>query len=142
LDKDMLLTDSDSSIEHTLVDMGSDEFTEGKPHPMVDSTQRVRRILSEADDPEVGVILLDCVLGHVAAEDPGRDIASSISKARLTAQQRGEHLSVVASVCGTELDQQGLNAQVQALEEAGAVVFTSGFQAARFAAGLVAMKGQ
>ncbi|MEC9445424.1 MAG: hypothetical protein VYC59_01440, partial [Chloroflexota bacterium] len=142
LDKDMLLTDSDSSIEHTLVDMGSDEFTEGKPHPMVDSTQRVRRILSEADDPEVGVILLDCVLGHVAAEDPGRDIASSISKARLTAQQRGEHLSVVASVCGTELDQQGLNAQVQALEATGAVVFTSGFQAARFAAGLVAMKGQ
>ena len=142
LDKDMLLTDSDSSIEHTLVDMGSDEFTGGKPHPMVDSTQRVRRILLEAEDPEVGVILLDCVLGYVATEDTGGEIAPSISKAKLAASHRGAYLSVVASVCGTELDQQGLDSQIHALEEAGVVVFTSGFQAAKFAAGLVVERDQ
>jgi succinyl-CoA synthetase alpha subunit len=142
LEKDMVLADSGSSIEHSLVDMGADEFTEGKPHPMVDSAQSAQRILSEAHDPQVGVILLDCVLGYGAAEDPGGDISSSISKARLTARQRGEHLIVVASVCGTELDYQGMDAQVHTLEEAGAVVFTSGFQAARFAVGLVVGRDQ
>jgi len=137
LDKNMALPDSDSSIEHTLVDMGADEFTEGKPHPMVDSTQLIERILAEAADPQVGVILVDCVLGYVAAEDPGGDIAPAISEAKRIARQRGDHLSVVASVCGTELDPQEMGAQVQSLEEAGAIVFTSGYQAARFAAGLI-----
>lgn len=137
LEKGMELPDSSSSVEHTLVDMGADEFTEGKPHPMVDSTQRIQRVLSEASDPEVAVILLDCVLGYVAAEDPAGDIAPAISEAKRMARQRGEHLSIVASVCGTDLDRQGLNAQVEALEEAGAVVFTSGFQAAKYATGLI-----
>ncbi len=137
LEKGMGLPDSSSSVEHTLVDMGADEFTEGKPHPMVDSTQRIQRILSEANDPEVGVILIDCVLGFVAAGDPGGEIAPAISEAKQIARKRGEHLTVVASVCGTELDHQGLEAQVNVLEEAGAIVFTSGFQAARFASGLV-----
>jgi len=137
LERGLKLPDSSSSIEHTLVDMGADEFTEGKPHPMVDSTQRIQRILSEANDPEVGVILLDCVLGYVAAEDPAGDIAPAISEAKRIARKRSEHLTIVASVCGTELDHQGLEAQVNVLEEAGAIVFTSGFQAARFASGLV-----
>ena len=137
LERRLKLPDSSSSIEHTLVDMGADEFTEGKPHPMVDSTQRIQRILSEANDPEVGVILLDCVLGYVAAEDPAGDIAPAISEAKRIARKRSEHLTIVASVCGTELDHQGLDAQVNVLEEAGAIVFTSGFQAARFASGLV-----
>jgi len=133
----MELRDSSISVEHTLVDMGADEFTDGKPHPMVDSTQRIQRILAEAGDPEVAVLLLDCVLGFVAAEDPGGDIAPAIAEAKRTAQQRGDSLSVVVSVCGTELDIQGLDAQVHSLEEAGAIVFTSAFQAARFAAQLV-----
>jgi hypothetical protein len=117
--------------------MGADEFTEGKPHPMVDSTQRVERILSEAQDPQVAVILLDCILGYVAAENPAGDIAPAVLAAKRTAQERGDNLIVVASVCGTEIDQQGLESQVNLLEEAGAIVFTSGFQAARFAAQLV-----
>lgn len=83
------------------------------------------------------MILLDCVLGYVAAEDPAGDIAPAISEAKQIARKRSEHLTIVASVCGTELDHQGLEAQVNVLEEAGAIVFTSGFQAARFASGLV-----
>ena len=137
LEKGMELSDSSSSLEHTLLDMGADEFTEGKPHPMVDSRQRIQRILSEAADSDVAVILLDCVLGYVAAEDPGGDLAAAISDARSIAKRRGENLSVVASVCGTELDNQGMEAQVRVLEEAGAIVFASAFQAARFAAQLV-----
>ncbi|MDA0264823.1 MAG: acyl-CoA synthetase FdrA [Chloroflexi bacterium] len=141
LEKSLALADSALSVEHTLVDMGADEFTEAKPHPMVDSTQRIQRILSEAGDPQVAVLLLDCVLGYVAAEDPGGDIAPAISEARRIANLRSDHLCVVASVCGTELDHQGLAAQVRSLEEAGAIVFTSAFQAARFAARLVTERG-
>ena len=140
LEKDMGLRDSSVSVEHTLVDMGADEFTEGKPHPMVDSTQRVQRILAEAGGPEIAVLLLDCVLGFVAAEDPGGDIAPAITEAKRTVEQRGDNLSVVVSVCGTELDHQGLESQIHSLEEAGAIVFTSAFQAAGFAAQLVTGK--
>ena len=135
--KGMELADTSTSVEHTLVDMGADEFTEGKPHPMIDSTQRVQRILAEARDPQVAVILLDCVLGYVAAEDPGGDIAPAIAEAQRIAKQRGDTLSVAVSVCGTELDSQGFDSQVDILEKAGATVFKSGFQAARFAAALV-----
>lgn len=137
LEKGMELPDSSLSVKHTLVDMGADEFTEGNPHPMVDSTQRVKRIVAEALDPDVAVILLDCVLGYVAAEDPAGDIAPAIREAKRTAKQRGHHLSIVVSVCGTELDYQGLDSQINLLKEAGATVFTSGFQAARFASQLI-----
>ena len=140
LDKDKLLADSLVSVGHTLVDMGADEFTEGKPHPMVDSTQRVERILAEALDPEVAVILLDCILGYVASDDPAGEIASAIAQAKRTAKQRADELSVVVSVCGTELDLQGLDDQVALLEEAGATVFKSGLQAAQYAVQLVAKK--
>jgi hypothetical protein len=109
---------------------------------MVDSTQRIQRILAEANDPEVAVLLLDCVLGFVTAEDPAGDIAPAIAEAKRIAQQRGDNLSVVVSVCGTELDHQGLETQVHSLEEAGAIAFTSAFQAARFAAQLVTGRGE
>ncbi len=142
LDKDKQLADSLKSTEHTLVDMGADEFTEGKPHPMVDSSQRVERILAEAQDPETAVILLDCILGYVASDDPGGEIAPVIAQAKRTAKQRGDELSVVVSVCGTELDHQGMDQQVAVLEQAGATVFKSGLQAAEYAVQLVSERTQ
>jgi succinyl-CoA synthetase alpha subunit len=137
LDESMSLADVAHSIGHTLVDMGADEFTEGKPHPMIDSAQRVQRIMSEAGDPRVAVLLLDCILGYVAAEDPAGDIAPAIRTAKDVASERGDHLIVVCSVCGVEDDRQGLAGQVDALKDAGAIVFTSGLQAARFASQVV-----
>jgi FdrA protein len=138
LDKNMGLFDPAHSVGHTVVDMGADEFTEGLPHPMVDSSQRIQRILSEASDPQVAVLLLDVILGYVASKDPGGDIAPAIIEAKGIASQRGDHLTVVCSVCGTDGDYQGLEGQMNALKDAGAIVFTSGFQAARFASDLVA----
>ncbi|MBC8282081.1 MAG: hypothetical protein H8E48_14975, partial [Chloroflexi bacterium] len=142
LEKDKQLADSLKSTEHTLVDMGADEFTEGKPHPMVDSSQRVERILAEAQDPAVAVILLDCILGYVASDDPGGEIAPAIVQAKRTAKQRGDELSVVVSVCGTEIDHQGMDQQVAVLEQAGATVFKSGLQAAEYAVQLVSGRTQ
>jgi len=126
------------SEEHTLVDMGTDDFTAGKPHPMIDSRLRRERILAEGRDPQVGILLLDVVLGFNASPDPAGELVSTIEEAKREAKKRGGSLSVVASICGTEGDQQNFQQQVKVLEEAGGIVFPSSAQAAQFCARLAA----
>ena len=65
------LPDSLVSQKHSVIDLGEDEFTVGRPHPMIDYSLRNRRILVEAADPETAVVLLDVVLGYGAHPDPG-----------------------------------------------------------------------
>ncbi len=142
IENNPLLADPAQSVAHSLVDMGADEFTAGRPHPMIDSRLRCERILAEAKEPEVGVLLLDVILGHNAAPDPAGELAPAIAKARGLAKARGGTLAVVASVCGTEEDPQGLPGQVGRLEDAGAVVFTSSARAARFCARLASGLGE
>ena len=124
--------------EHTLVDMGTDDFTLGKPHPMIDSRLRRERILAEGQDPQVGILLLDVVLGFNASPDPAGELVSTIEEAKREAKKRGGSLSVVASICGTEGDPQNYPQQVKVLEEAGGIVFPSSAQAAQFCALLAA----
>ena len=132
------LPDPLQSLEHTLVDMGADEFTAGRPHPMIDSRLRRERIQTEAQDPQVAILLLDFILGFNASPNPAGDLAPSITEGKLAAKKRGGFLSVVASVCGTEWDPQGLRQQTRLLEETGVVVFPSSTQAAQFGARLLA----
>ncbi|MGE5672849.1 MAG: hypothetical protein ACM3XM_03055, partial [Mycobacterium leprae] len=120
------------SVGHTLVDMGDDEFTRGRPHPMIDATLRRMRLLEEAADPETAVLLLDIVLGHGAAADPAGSLAGAIREA----VQRG--VVVVASVSGTEADPQGLSAQSARLREAGAHVAPTARRAAEVVAATLA----
>ena len=126
------LDDSHASVGNTLIDMGADEFTVGTPHPMIDATERARRILAEAHDPQVAVLLLDFILGYNASPDPAGDLAGSIGEARRVAKQAGRYLSVVTSVCGTDSDPQDLEQQEQILRDAGAIVFASNVQASSF----------
>ena len=133
-----LLPDSGKSAGNALVDMGADEFTQGNPHPMVDSSQRAKRILEEASDPTVAVLLIDAILGYSAADDPVGDLVPAMLEAKKIAEVRGDTLSIVASVCGTDMDPQGLQSQIYQFEVVGARVFSSAFQAADFAASLVA----
>lgn len=128
------LADANCSREHTLIDMGADEFTVGRPHPMIDSGLRRRRILAEAQDPQVAILLLDVILGYNASPDPAGELASAIAEARSAVARRGGYLSVIASICGTEGDPQGLQPQHHALEGAGAIVLPSSAQAARLCA--------
>jgi FdrA protein len=114
------------------LDMGDDYFTLGRPHPMIDGTLRRKRILSEARDPEVAILLLDFILGYNVSRDPVGEVLDAIIEARQTAQKRGGHLTVVASICGTEDDPQDLNLQARMLREAGALVFQSNARAAAF----------
>ena len=132
-----LLPDATRSLRHTLVDMGDEEFTRGKPHPMIDATQRRKRILVEAKDNKIAILLLDFILGYNASPDPAGDLAETIVEAKRKLAASGGYLSVVASICGTDLDPQDVHAQEAILQEAGAVVFASNAQASRLAREIV-----
>ena len=119
----------DRSIEHSIVDMGDDFYMVGKPHPMIDGTMRKRRILKEAEDPEMAVLYLDFILGYNASMDPAGELVDAIREAKRMARQRGGALSVVASICGTEADPQGRALQEKLLREAGVLVYSSNEQA-------------
>ncbi len=116
---------------YVMIDFGDDELTAGRPHPMIDQRLRLARLAAEAADPQVGVILLDVVLGHGAHPDPASELAPAIAAA-LAGRGAGD-LAVVVSLIGARSDPQGLAGQAAALAGAGAHVFASNAQAARFA---------
>jgi FdrA protein len=132
LDKDYRLADSLVSQEHTILDLGEDEFTVGRLHPMMDNDLRLRRLDMEASDPKVAVILLDVVLGYGAHPNPASELAPAISNAKALAEDSGRYLEVVAIVSGTDEDPQDLDAQIEQLMAAEARVFTSNDAAARY----------
>lgn len=121
------------SKKHTIVDLGEDVFTVGRPHPMIDPSIRSERVLKEAEDPEVAVILLDIVLGYSSHEDPVGAILESLVQAKMRAERRGGYLSVVASIVGTEKDFQNMKDQREKLERIGCIVMPSNVQASMLA---------
>jgi FdrA protein len=131
------LPESTRSLEHTSVDLGEEEFTVGRPHPMIDNDLRIRRLLQEAADPEVGVLILDVVLGYGAHPDPGGELGPAVRKAKEIASRDGRELVVVASITGTQGDPQGLANQEQALAAAGVTICESNAAAARLAAMII-----
>ena len=116
------LADAWKSQGHTMVDLGEDAFTVGRPHPMIDFSLRNRRIQDEAKDPETAVILLDVVLGYGSHPDPAGELAPAITTARRAAADAGRHLAFACSVTGTEQDPQVRSRVELALQAAGAVV--------------------
>ncbi len=138
LDPAYRLANVHRSQEHTFVDLGADEFTIGRPHPMIDQTVRLERLAREAQDRSVAAVLLDVVLGYGAQADPASELAPAIAAARAEAQAEGRHLVVLVALVGTAGDPQGYERQCAALEEAGAIVTPSNAEAAHLAAQLVA----
>jgi len=115
---------------HCAIDFGADEYTRGRPHPMIDPSLRLKRLQEEADDPGVGVILLDIVLGYCSHPDPATVYAPVILSAREQATRDGRELHCIISLCGTEYDPQRLSVQASKFREAGAEIFTSNADAA------------
>lgn len=115
---------------HTALDLGSDEFTRGRPHPMIDPTLRLQYLKQAAEDPQTAVILLDIVLGFCSLDNPAAVYGPAIIAARESATASGRSLAVVVSLCGTEGDPQQLARQRRELESAGALVFESNALAA------------
>ena len=128
---DLCLKDPRVSKRHTIVDLGDDAFTVGRPHPMIDPSIREERILKEMEDPEVAVLLLDMVLGYGAHADPAGAISESLLRAKEKAGKKGGHLAIVASVTGTAGDFQNLGEQRTKLERSGCLVMDSNAQASR-----------
>jgi FdrA protein len=107
-------------------DFGADEFTRGRAHPMIDPSLRLDRLAAAARDPAVSAVLLDVVLGYGAHPDPAGELAPAIE---------GADRHVIVALCGSAGDPQGLDAQRERLEAAGAVVTRSNAHAARLARG-------
>jgi hypothetical protein len=128
------LADIRVSSEHTIVDMGDDEFTQGRPHPMIDPTLRNERMAHDAADPTTAVLLVDVVLGYGSADDPVSGLLEVLATARSNAEGAGRDLAVVAHVCGTDADPQPRDEVIAALRSTGALVASSNAEAARWAA--------
>lgn len=126
------------SQAHTILDLGADEFTVGRLHPMLDNDLRIRRLRQEANDPQVAVILLDVVLGYGAHPDPASELAPAIAEAREQARRAGRKIQVIAVVIGTDEDPQDMVSQMQRLTDASARVETDHAAAVRCAADTVA----
>lgn len=131
LTPEMKLMDIHKSIMHTCVDLGDDDFTLGKPHPMIDPIGRVERLPVEAQDDEVAIILMDFVLGYGSNVDPAGEMLPYIIEAKKSMESRGKYLCVIGYICGTSGDPQNYTAQREKLENAGVVLMPSNAQAVR-----------
>ncbi len=123
----------EQSREDTILDLGADEFTLGRPHPMIDYELRKESLLRESEDPEVAVILMDVVLGYGSHPNPARELEEVIRLAKKKAEAAGRYLSIVAEVCGVDGDPQGFQDQVKTLDGMGVLVAPSNSSAVRAA---------
>jgi FdrA protein len=112
---------------HIMIDLGDDQFTRGRPHPMIDPAVRDEPIHAALSDPDVGAVLLDVVIGFGAHADPAGHLAGLLDR-----HGRSDSV-VIASVTGTDEDPQVRARQVSVLERAGVMVAPSNADAAELA---------
>jgi FdrA protein len=117
---------SNANRGHLMIDLGADEFTRGRPHPMIEPAVRDRPLADALADPAVGVILLDIVLGYGGHSDPAGHLADFLAG-------RDRRPLILASVTGTDGDPQPRSAQVRKLTEVGVIVAESNADAAELA---------
>lgn len=110
-----------------IIDLGADEYTQGRPHPMIDPSVRDDALRAALVNPDIAVILVDMVIGYGAHADPAGHLASIVANRAANAPV------LIASVTGTELDHQVRSTQIKRLEEAGIVVAPSNAQACELA---------
>ncbi|GAB2697233.1 FdrA family protein [Thalassiella azotivora] len=130
------LREAFAAAGHAFVDLGDDTLTVGRAHPMIDPGLRLEALEAAAQDPRVGVVLLDVVLGHGAQDDPAADYAPAVRAAVERAAADGRRLDVVVSLTATSGDPQGRDATAAALAAAGATVHLSNAAATRAAVAL------
>jgi FdrA protein len=114
---------------HQFIDLGGDEYTRGRPHPMIEPELRNGPVACALADPQVTVLLFDVVLGYGSHENPAGVLAGAL---------KGSDKIAVASITGTDGDPQGRSRQAAILKAAGIIVAPSNAHAAEFAASLAA----
>lgn len=125
-------------LGNVLLDLGEDEFTQGRPHPMIDPTIRLSKIKKEVKDESVGVILLDFELGYGSHENPVGATLPAIEEAKQIAKDNNREVIFVAYICGTDKDKQNLDKQTKMLKDVGVIVADSNVQAANTVAEILA----
>jgi FdrA protein len=135
-----LLQNAMKSSNHSVIDLGEEEFTKGRAHPMIDPTIRKLRIIEEASKDDVAVIVLDFVLVYGSNSDPVGSVIDAIRNAKLMAAKAKRHLSIVAHVCGTQRDPQGYEESLTRLKDAGVLVLPTNAFSAIAAAGIVSKR--
>jgi FdrA protein len=131
------LPDSTISKGNVALDLGEEEFTIGRPHPMIDNDFRIQRMAKEALDPKTAVILFDVVLGFGAHPDPAGELGEAIVNLFEGEKRKKHNLVFICAITGTAADPQGYEKSKSVLEAAGVTVCASNAQAARIAAFLV-----
>lgn len=116
-----------------VIDLGSDEYTRGRAHPMIDPSLRDDMVREAMRSDDVAVVLVDLVIGYGAHADPAENLAS------ILAEVGGGGPVVVASVTGTEGDPQRRSRQIATLERAGVLVAPSNSHACQVALALAAL---
>ena len=118
---------TDSPDGHRLLDLGADEFTQGKPHPMIEPAIRDDAVKAVMENSQVGVLLVDMVIGFGAHSDPATQFVNSLKNIRHS------DIDIIASVTGTEDDPQQRSRQMSILSQAGIVVASSNAAATQMA---------
>jgi FdrA protein len=116
---------SDDGNAHKIIDLGDDEYTQGRPHPMIDPEIRREPLAAALADSTVGVVLIDIVIGYGAHPDPAGQLSEM-----LRTMQGTDCPTIIASVTGTEQDPQVRSSQINTLQAAGIHVAGSNADAA------------
>ncbi len=130
---DYKLQDVWKSKEHTILDLGDDEFTAGRPHPMIDFSLRNKRIVEEAKDKEVAIIMLDVVLGYGSNMQPDAELVPAIAQAK----EISPSLQFICSITGTDKDPQNFTKVKTALERIGVIVMPSNVAASELCTNII-----
>ncbi len=123
------MADVYKSTGHCIIDLGDDNFTRGKAHPMIDPDYRSERLVQEIADPATGLIMMDVVLGYGSHPDMASEMVTAINKGR---EKSGRNPIIAACICGTEEDPQDYQKQKAILEEAQITVFPTNVAMVKF----------
>lgn len=116
---------------HQCLDLGEEEYTRGRPHPMIDPEARIEVLREHAADGSVAAIILDVVLGYGSNPDPAGALAPVCAEIMADGGPQ-----VVAYVLGTDRDPQRRSAQSDTLVDAGCIVTETAARASLAAAAL------
>jgi len=116
---------------HQCLDLGEEEYTRGRPHPMIDPAARIELLHEHGADPQVAAIIIDVVLGYGANPDPAEVLGPACESVMADGGPQ-----VVAYVLGGVQDPQGFTGQRDRLLQAGCIVTETAARASLVAAAI------